>query len=93
MVFSGAHGGSAPAPIDPRTPDRGYQARHLVTLCARQVHYDSARRDGEAAVELVWGEGPVETVAYDGANGEKGPAPAGMHAKRSAQGVKITPPV
>jgi quercetin dioxygenase-like cupin family protein len=50
----------ATAPVKPGT---------YVTHYARQVHYDGARANDEAAVELVWGMGPVQTVVCDSPTG------------------------
>ena len=42
-----------------------------VTHFARQVHYDGARTGDTEAVELVWGMGPVATVACESPAGAK----------------------
>ncbi len=65
------------APVKPGT---------YVTHYARQVHYDGARMNDEPAVELVWGMGPVATIACDGAKAEKGPGPC--EDARKAAGVR-----
>jgi quercetin dioxygenase-like cupin family protein len=56
LVLSGATN------CDPEHATGAIKPGTYVTHFARQVHYDSARKDDEPAVELVWGEGPVATV-------------------------------
>jgi quercetin dioxygenase-like cupin family protein len=75
MVLSGTWYVGQGTIWDPEHVTAPVKPGSFVTHFARQIHYDGARKDGEPAVEIVWGMGPVQTVVCDGANAEKGPGP------------------
>jgi quercetin dioxygenase-like cupin family protein len=85
VVMSGTWWVGAGTNWDPEHATAAVKPGSYVTHYARQVHYDGARKDDEAAVELVWGEGPVVTVVCDGPNAEKGPGPCEDARKASAK--------
>jgi hypothetical protein len=73
MVLSGTWWVGTGANFEPEINTVPMKAGTFVTHTGREVHYDGARKGGEGAVVMIFGEGPGSHTDCIGPDAEKGP--------------------